>query len=655
MLRCSAPILGAMFFCGVASAQTLPPEAAFGAREGVSGASLSPNGERVAFLAPGKGQSNALFTVPIDGSAPPTRALLASGNPERISRCDWVSDKRLACQIYSVQRGAGQVVNTSSMIAINIDGSDPKLLSRRTNGDALYFNGFGGTIVDLLPGQDGAVLIGRAYVPEARIGKLVESRLEGFGVDRVDTTTLASKRVVNPMRDATEFITDGLGTVRIKGAWELKGDGYTTGVTRYSYRLAGQDGWKDLGEYNSLTRQGFNPYAVDPEENAAYGFMKNNGRLALYKRSLDGSLRDQLVFSHPEVDVDGLIRLGRKRRIVGVSFATDHRQAVYFDENLNKLADGLSKVLPKQPKINFESESADGRKLLIWAGGDTDPGQYYLFDRGTKQLRPLILSRPELADYPLAPMRSVQVRAADGTLIPAYLTLPVGSSGKGLSAIVMPHGGPGARDEWGFDWMAQYYANRGYAVLQPNFRGSTGYGDEWFRNNGFQSWKIAIGDVVDSGRWLVSEGIADPKKLAVLGWSYGGYAALQSGVLAPDLYKAIVAIAPVTDLNGLKEQYRNTATFVEIQRFVGNGPHIREGSPAQNAAAIRAPVMLFHGDVDSNVEVQASRLMADRLTDAGKKPELVIYPALDHDLEDSAVRADMLGKSDAFLRKAMGM
>ena len=250
----------------------------------------------------------------------------------------------------------------------------------------------------------------------------------------------------------------------------------------------------------------------------------------------------------------------------------------------------------------------------------------------------------------LSPVKPVSVRASDGTMVPAYLTLPVGSSGKNLPAIVMPHGGPSARDEWGFDWLAQYFANQGFAVLQPNYRGSSGYGDDWYQKNGFQSWKIAIGDVNDSGRWLVSEGIADPAKLAIFGWSYGGYAALQSGVLDPALFKAIVAVAPVTDLAKLKEEGRGYTDFRINRDFIGAGPHIAEGSPARNAAKITAPVLLFHGDVDRNVAVGQSRFMADQLTEAGKAPQLIIYKNLDHYLEDSAVRSEMLEKSSAFIK-----
>jgi dipeptidyl aminopeptidase/acylaminoacyl peptidase len=250
-------------------------------------------------------------------------------------------------------------------------------------------------------------------------------------------------------------------------------------------------------------------------------------------------------------------------------------------------------------------------------------------------------------------MKPVTYKAADGTVVPAYLTLPPGGSGRGLPAIVMPHGGPGARDEWGFHWLVQYFANRGFAVLQPNFRGSAGYGREWFQENGFQSWRTAIGDVNDAGRWLVSEGIADPSKLAILGWSYGGYAALQSNVVDPDLFKAVVAIAPVADLEELRNEWLRFSSAANFRDFIGTGPHVAQGSPARHAGKMKAPVLLFHGELDRNVSVRQSRLMRDRLRDAGKSVELLDFPGLDHYLMDSAVRADMLRRSDAFLRTSL--
>ncbi len=187
--------------------------------------------------------------------------------------------------------------------------------------------------------------------------------------------------------------------------------------------------------------------------------------------------------------------------------------------------------------------------------------------------------------------------------------------------------------------------------MQPNFRGSAGYGADWFRENGFQNWKTAIGDVNDAGRWMVANG-ADPKRLAIFGWSYGGYAALQSNVVEPDLFKAVVAVAPVTDLDKLKADRRNWSDYAVVAQFVGEGPHIQEGSPARNASAIKAPVLMFHGDLDRNVDVEHARIMDGKLKGAGKASELHIYKNRDHYLEDGDIRTEMLRTSAAFLEKA---
>jgi dipeptidyl aminopeptidase/acylaminoacyl peptidase len=627
---------------------------AFGAREGVEDVSLSPDGNKVAYIVPDKGQGSRLYTVDLANGGQPRPALAASGDPDRLSYCEWVSNARLICGIIMVIKDAGERVAISRLIAVNADGSELKVVSVRQSANAERLSYFGGNLVDLLPGDDGAVLLGREYVPENKIGSLISKIEEGYGVDRVDTLSLKSKSIVPPNRLATEYISDGQGAVRIMGIMKTEA-GYDSGVRRYLYRLSGKKDWNTLSEYDSSTSLGFNPYAVDAAENAAYGFESTDGRLALYKVKLDGSLAKELIYGRSDVDVDGLITLGRQKRIVGLTFATDKRQSLYFDPALKKLGTSLSKALPNAQLVNFGGMSADEQKLIVWTGSDTNPGQYYYFDKGSNNVSPLFASRPELEGFKLSPVKSVNMKASDGTMVPAYLTLPVGSSGKGLPAIVMPHGGPSSRDEWGFDWLAQFYANRGFAVLQPNYRGSSGYGDQWYQNNGFQSWKTAISDVNDSGRWLVSEGIADPAKLAIVGWSYGGYAALQSAVVDPDLFKAIVAIAPVTDLAKLKEESRDYMNYRIVRDFIGSGPHIVEGSPAQNAGKIKAPAMLFHGDLDRNVGVYQSRYMAERLKSEGKAVDITIYPKLDHQLDDSSARSDLLAKSDAFLRKTLGL
>ena len=640
-------------FPATLAAQSVPPEKAFGARESVSSATLSPAGTRFAFLAPTQGQGNALYTAPVDGSSAPRRVLAASGDPERLRGCGWVSESRLVCNVYVVQDGgSGETVGTSRLVATDHDGANVKLITRRQGENALYASHYGGTVIDWLPGQDNQILIDNWFVPEEKTGTISQKRDEGLGVEQVNTATGSRKIVQRALPLAAEFISDGAGTIRIAGSQVKTGEYYSTGRIDYRYRRKGASDWTPLGSYNTTTREGFNPYAVDAAKDVVYGFDKVDGRLALFSRALDGTNTSTRLLSRDDVDVDGLVRLGRRQRVIGASYATEIRAVEYFDPTFVDLRARLAKVIPGADLLNFEGASDDENRLLIWTGSDKDPGRYSLFDRQTKQLRPLILTRPELAQVTLATVKPMSFRAADGTTIPGYLTLPAGSDGKGLPALVMPHGGPSARDEWGFDWLAQYFAHQGYAVLQPNFRGSAGYGDAWFKENGFQSWRTAIGDVTDAGRWLVSQGIADPKKLAIFGWSYGGYAALQSATVSPDLFKAIVAVAPVTDLNDLREQYRFTSAQREARDFVGTGRHIEEGSPTHNAGKIAAPVLMFHGTFDRNVRYRASELMDDALKRAGKPHQLVTYQKLDHQLDDSEARADMLKRSDDFLKAA---
>jgi len=220
--------------------------------------------------------------------------------------------------------------------------------------------------------------------------------------------------------------------------------------------------------------------------------------------------------------------------------------------------------------------------------------------------------------------------------------------------VILPHGGPTARDEWGFEWLPQFLAHQGYAVLQPNYRGSAGYGDQWLQQNGFRGWRTSIGDINAGARWLAAQGIADGHRMAILGWSYGGYAALQSGATEPGLFRAIVAIAPVTDLQQAKDDARDYTNARNVAAFIGSGPHITEGSPLRNVSAITAPVLLFHGDRDLNVNVIHSRRMDSALRGAGKRSELTIFPGLEHDLADSNARTQMLTRIDAFLSANLG-
>jgi acetyl esterase/lipase len=635
---------------------------AFGARPSVEYLSLSPDGMSVAYVAATTGQGSVVYVQSLaKGATLATKPVLgATGKPERLGGCDWVSNQRLVCAIYGVVAGnlLFEPMQLSRLIAINTDGSKMQLLSSRDN---FYTRGIqlsGGNVIDWLPDEDGAVLMTRVYLPDDHTGSHIGSSKHGIAVDRIDTQTLAAHTIELPSDDAVAYISDGRGTVRVMGIRSRRGAQgvYDSGNVAYFYRKTDSRDWLPMGEVVGEEHNGFRPVAVDHDANLAYGYKKLEGRLALYTVALDGSLKEELVYARPDVDVGGLNRIGRRHRIVGVTYSDDFSHYHFLDPDFEKLLASLAKALPAQPSLRITDSSMDESRLLIRAGSDDDPGVYYLFDKKLRQLERLLPARADLEGVKLAKVKPIHYQAADGTMIPGYLTLPPGiDTPKDLPAIVMPHGGPGARDYWSFDWLAQFYASRGYVVLQPNFRGSTGYGDEFFKQNGFRSWPTAIGDVLDAGKWLVAQGIANPGKLAVVGWSYGGYAALQSAVVDPGVFKAVIAIAPVTDLPELKEEHRQWSDFVIVNREIGDGPHVREGSPALNAAKIKVPVLLFHGEMDRNVLIRQSKEMADNLAAAGVPHELVTWPDLDHQLNDSAARAEMLRKSDAFLRRAMSL
>jgi len=641
---------------GMANAQSINAAAArFGARESVRDISISPEGKQVVVVAPRAGGGDTAVVVSLaDGSAVPI--LNAAGTDQQITNCQFVLETHVVCEVY-LRRGSGRNVEAATrLFSIPADGSKMEQLSARTPTKAYFHSNFGGEIIDYnVPGNPRAVLMTRWFSPENRTGSIIAGSASGLGVEEVDIVSLSRKRIEVPRETAFAYLTDGQGNVRLMGTNPTRESGYGKLEYNFAYRRVDK-GWSSLSTVtvDGGLYRGFEPVAVDAEQNVAYGFAPNGNYQGLFKAALDGSGTTSLVLARADADIDHLLRIGRSQRIVGASYATEQREFEFFDPQLRQVIQGLGKALGGGKQIAIVDASADESKLVVWAGSDTDPGQYYLFDKATRQLAHMLPARPELADVPLGTMQPVSYPAADGTMIPAYLTLPPGSDGKNLPAIVMPHGGPSARDEWGFDWLSQYFASLGYAVLQPNYRGSSGFGRQFFGNNAFQAWETAIGDVNDAGRWLEAQGIAAPGKLAIFGWSYGGYAALQSAVLDPHLYKAIVAVAPVTDLDALREQYRDRSNYLVIDNFIGNGAHVEAASPARHADAFTAPVLLFHGDADENVQVGASRLMKARLESARKQVTYVEFKGLDHSLDDAGARSRMLAQSAEFIGAALG-
>ncbi|MGI8705752.1 MAG: alpha/beta hydrolase family protein [Sphingomicrobium sp.] len=622
----------------------------FGVRESIEAIDLSPDGTKVAYIEPGTGSSAIAYVA--DVTTRQTKPFLRSTGPEVLRWCRFVTNSRLICRYTGTVDGAVMLIPFARHVAINSDGSRSKEVGQRASAHDGRIRQYDGRIIDWLPGEDGAVLMAREYIPEAgKIGTRVIRTADGLGVDRLDTLSLAVNAVEKPRKSISGYMSDGRGHVRLAIISETTHEGVLSGRTRIDYRLANSRDWKTLSGFSS---EQLVPLAIDTTINSLYALKKQNGRYALYRIRLTDPVHEELVASHPRVDIDDVIRSANGQKVIGYSYVDDKQETLYFDPERKALAANLSKALPGLPLIRFVGASQDGTKMLIFAGSDGDPGRYYLFDSTAKRLNELFLARPQLENRRMAAVKPVSVKVADGTVVPAYLTLPPGAEARNLPAVVLPHGGPSARDEWGFDWLAQFLAARGYAVIQPNFRGSAGFGDEWLMENGFKSWRTSIGDITGSIKWLVAQGIADPNRLAVVGWSYGGYAALLAAATEPELFKAVAAIAPVADLQLLKAEREGYSDAQVRADFIGMGPHIQDGSPLRRAGSIKAPVVLVHGDLDMNVGVVHSLKMNSALRSAGTPVELLRYRSLDHDLEDSSARREMLERIGQLLRRTIG-
>ncbi len=651
LLACAGLSLTAPAFAQ--DANLIADAKAFGARESVIEPRLSPDGNSVMYITPGPGpKTYAAISDLISGKT----AVFANadGNPDVLRWCDYSAPDRAVCRVTGAVNNAGVLISFGRLLSMGTDGKDPKQLGQPSSFYDAGLRQVDATVLDWGNRTDGKLLMEREYVPEeGKIGSHIVSTKSGLGVDRVDTRTVQADPVEMPKDMASDYLTDGRGNVRMMRVDEAQGNGTLTGRVKYLYRRQGSHEWKSLVDFVDSDDQ-IRPLAIDADIDSVYALKKKDGRDALYAIKLDGSGSETLIAANPNVDIDDVVRVGDGLKVIGYTYADATRHAIYFDPEFRDLAGALSKVLPKLPLIDFVDSSSNGRKLLIFASSDTDPGRYYVFDRDAKTLNEAMLDRPELEGRTLAQQKAVTIPAADGAQIPAYLTLPPGKEAKGLPAVILPHGGPSARDEWGFDWLPQFLAARGYAVLQPEYRGSAGYGDSWLNVNGFKNWRTSMSDIAASTRWLAAQGIADAKRTAIVGWSYGGYAALMEGETDPSLYKAIVAIAPVTDLQTLKQDAESYTNSQIVEAFVGSGPHVIDGSPDKHAGNIQVPVLLAHGDMDQNVRFWQSQKMVSALQSAGKQVDFLQYKGLDHQLDDSTARTDLLTHIGQLLDQTIG-
>ena len=351
--------------------------------------------------------------------------------------------------------------------------------------------------------------------------------------------------------------------------------------------------------------------------------------------------------------------------IYGVRYSGMFPSYDMFDEAVEAEIRAVQQVY-KTSAVYLSSWSDDWSKMMFLVVGGPLTEQYALYDRKAKKLTPIVTSRPSIKREDVGEVITIEYKARDGLKIPALITWPTGvapADRKNLPLIVMPHGGPESYDSVGFDWMAQFLANEGYAVLQPNFRGSSGFGNS-FVEAGYGQWGRKMqDDITDGANALARMGWADPNRMCIVGWSYGGYAALAGGALTPDRYKCVAAIAGVSDLNEMlaterKEQGGDDATVAYWELLIGDPKKDKEAiqavSPSTLAANFKAPVLLIHGSDDKVVPIRQSELMHDALKNAKKTVRYIRIPGDDHNLVDNNSRRQMLTALRDFIAENIG-
>lgn len=649
-MRLLSIFAAAALTCIIASPAALakPPLEAFGDAEAVRSASISPDGKSIAYISRLDGVD---FLARYDVSTGKNEPLIKLPNVKS-GGTSWAGPD------YIILR-AGKVV------------SNRGITSRYQDTSAFAYSLSARKIVQLLVNTPGL------YPYQSGLGRIV-------GIDpggqHVYMPAFMDKVGGDPSLDLIKVNLDTGRGVRVAGR-----EGLNSTINWIMDDKANVVGRVDYNEKRSL----YEIRAVDPSGGlrviysettkdpslSIVGFSEHDGALVavksgdsdfqeMYEIALsDGKLTGPLR-ERADADIERVI-LDENRVVMGVSYSGLYPRYELFDPVLDKEIKAAMAALPDDSVI-LASWSEDWTKVLFYVDGGKQPPRYMLFDRSAKTLSQVARIRPEIKPAEVGEVTTAEFKARDGLTIPSLITWPAGipaDQRKNLPMIVMPHGGPESYDAVGFDWLAQFLANEGYVVLQPNFRGSGGFGAT-FAQAGYGEWGRKMqDDVTDGAKALIAMGWADPERTCIVGWSYGGYAALAGGALTPDLYKCVVAVAGVSDLKTMlghekREHGPYSRTYAYWTSVIGDpdkdGAAIEAVSPYRLAANFKAPVLLIHGSDDLVVPDRQSELMEQALKSAGKPVTYLRIGRDDHGLTNGESRNKMLTEVAAFLKAHIG-
>lgn len=467
---------------------------------------------------------------------------------------------------------------------------------------------------------------------------------------RVDLATGAAVEIQRKSANIWSWFVDDRGTVRggisyDSGSWTVHRRDPETGELKRAGSGKVAPGRESAVDSIGLLAGGDSGIIVTNER---------TGRFGVYRYDLGAQAIGEPIFEHPEVDVTKPQISADGQKVEAVYYEDDLPRVAWLTPELKQLQEQIDRTFPG--KVNrVLNHSRDRNRVLVWSGSASDPGTYYVFDRKAKRMEAFASPYEGLSEPQLSPVKPVRYQARDGLQIRAYLTLPRGAEPRALPLILLPHGGPFLRDSYQFDPLVQFLASRGYAVLQPNFRGSTGFGRD-FVERGYGQWGGKMQDDLDDGvAWLAGQGMVDPKRVCIAGLSYGGYAALWGAIRNPEIYRCAISMAGVSDVRAmLKYDGRALVAtrYSKLWRRKVEGEERRDlaaVSPLQQSARLNVPVLIAHGERDSNVPVDQSRQMIKALKKRGARVQSAFYPNSGHGFTQSADSVDFMKRVEAFL------
>ena len=637
----AAPASGGATAAGAAGSE-LPVKTFFQAPV-IASLTFSPNGKYIACLVPFEHRMN-LAVIDLEKG---TKNLLTNFKDRQATQPSWASDDRILFRVDDDGK------ESFALYAVNRDGKDPVVLaSGYSKADSneevnVRFR----SVLGRIEGDPKNILV---------LANITYRDWSDVATMNLKTGTMT--KLIEAPGNVDYYLRDHAGQVRIAVIQKEQ-------TRRVLYRETKTQRWVTLGEHH-MDAPGWEPLAFDGDNQTLF-IWSDVGRKTKAIYRYDTAERKQLGLVFADDTYDALEANGAaatsfssnlivdpvKKKIVGLSYSADRTRFHWIDDEMRKIQEKLEASLPDTVHRPRQF-AADGSKIIYLSTSDRDSGVYYLFDRQTQKVNELAVIKPGIDPDRMAAMKAVTFPARDGLTLHGYLTLPRGRPAKNLPLILHPHGGPfGIRDEWNYNDEVQFYANRGFAVLQVNYRGSGGYGRA-YEAAGFKKWGREMQDDLSDGvKWCIAQGIADPARVVISGASYGGYATMAGLTLTPELYCAGINYVGVTDIELLipreappdRMYWRNTR--LGKLSDPADKKRLYDTSPVHFADRINVPLLMAYGKNDPRVHIDHGFDMERALKKASKSYEMIIEADEGHGFRKEESRIAFFEKVDVFLKK----